>query len=131
MNLSNHRVLIVEDEFIIATELADIVRDAGAEVVGPALSAPQALRLIEIQDVTAAILDFRLGDHDSSTVAKRLEAAGIPFVFHTGNDDSEVLSKNWPRALIVKKPATPKALLAALAAVTKREAAGAAPPLDG
>ena len=120
MNFYSHRVLIVEDEIFIAAELEDIVRDAGAEVVGPAMTAPEALRLIETQEITAAILDVRLGDHDSLRVARRLKDAGIPFVFHTGNGDSEVSSNNWPQAPVVKKPATPQALLAALAAVTKK-----------
>jgi DNA-binding response OmpR family regulator len=73
MNLHSHRVLIVEDEIFIAAELEDTVRDAGAQVIGPAMSAPDALRLIENQHITAAILDVRLGDHDSLDVARRLE----------------------------------------------------------
>ena len=120
LNLHPHRILIVEDEVFIAAELEDIVRDAGAEVVGPAMSAPEALRLIENHKITAAILDVRLGDHDSLPVARRLAAAEIPFVFHTGNGDSEVLSNTWPLAAIVKKPATPQALITALAAVTTK-----------
>jgi len=119
VNLSNHRVLIVEDEFIIATELADIVRDAGAEVVGPAVSAPEALQLIENHEITVAILDVRLGDHDSLPVAQRLADARIPFVFHTGNRDGD-LSKDWPVVPVVKKPALPEVLLKAVAAVTTK-----------
>jgi len=119
MSFHHHRVLIVEDEIFIAAELEDIVRDAGAEVVGPAMSAPEALRLIDNYEITAAILDVRLGDHDSFPVARRLAAAAIPFVFHTGNGDAEALSNDWPQAAIVRKPATPQALLAALAAVKK------------
>ena len=120
MTLHTHRILIVEDEVFIAAELEDIVRDAGAEVVGLAMSAPEALRLIENHEITVAILDVRLGDHDSLPVARRLAAAEIPFVFHTGNGDSEALSNDWPKAVIVKKPSTPEGLLAALAAVTKK-----------
>jgi DNA-binding response OmpR family regulator len=116
--LHSHRVLIVEDEIFIAAELEDIVRDAGAEVVGPAMSAPHAWRLIETQAITAAILDVRLGDDDSLSVVRRLERAEIPFVFHTGN--GEYLSNDWPKAPIVKKPATPQALIAALVTVTTR-----------
>jgi len=120
VNLHPHRVLIVEDEVFIAAELEDIVRDAGAEVVGPAMSAHDALRLIENHEITAAILDVRLGDHDSLPVARRLVAAAIPFIFHTGNSDSEALSNDWPQAVIVRKPSTPEGLLTALAAVTKK-----------
>jgi DNA-binding response OmpR family regulator len=120
LNLQSHRVLIVEDEIFIAAELEDIVRDAGAEVVGPAMSASEAMHLIENQEVTAAVLDVRLGSHDSLGVARRLQDAGIPFVFHTGNDDKKNLSTKWPRVPIVRKPATPEELVAALVALTNR-----------
>jgi DNA-binding NtrC family response regulator len=119
LNLNSHRVLIVEDEIFIAAELEDIVRDAGAEVVGPAMSAPDALRLIENHKITAGILDVRLCNHDSLGVARPLEGAEMPFVFHTGNGDNENLSTKWPQSTIVRKPATPEALIAALVAVTK------------
>ena len=73
MRLHHHYVLIVEDEIFIAMDLEAIIRDAGAEVIGPALSAPQALRLIEMHEVTVAVLDVHLGDHDSLPVARRVE----------------------------------------------------------
>ena len=119
MNLHSHVVLIVEDEIFIAVELEDMIRDAGGAVAGPAMTVPEAFRLIETQKITVAILDVHLRDHDSSSVARRLEAAGIPFIFHTGNGESEI-SSEWPRAPIVKKPATPLAIWAGLAAVTKK-----------
>lgn len=120
MSLHQHRVLIVEDEFIIAAALVDAVTDAGAEVVGPAISAHDAIQLIENHEITAAILDVRLGDHDSLPVAQRLETMGIPFVFHTGNHGKEMSSRNWPQAPIVRKPATPSVLIAALVAVARK-----------
>ena len=119
MILRQHRVLIVEDEIFIAAELADIIRDAGAEVVGPAMSAPAALVFIENHQITVAILDVRLGDHDSLPVAQRLTDAGIPFLFHTANQD-KVLARDWPLVSIVKKPATPEVLVAALAALASK-----------
>ena len=119
MELNQHRILIVEDEIFIAIELETVLRDAGAEVVGPAMSAPEALRLIEKHTVTAAILDVRLGNHDSLPVARRLHKAGIPFVFHTGKH-SDRLASNWPSAPIVKKPALPGTLIATLIAAVKK-----------
>lgn len=118
MNLNSHQILIVEDEIFLAAELEDIIRDAGAEVIGPAMSAPEALRLITRHVITAALLDVQLGDHDSRPVAQNLADTGIPFVFHTGNSDTDALSRTWPQALVVRKPATPDALLAALVAAT-------------
>ena len=119
MDLREHRILIVEDEIVIAMDLVSIIRDAGAEVVGPALSVPEALRLIESHELTAAILDVNLGKDQSLPVAQRLNASGIPFVYYTG--DGGKLSQNpWPQAPIFKKPAAPEKLVAAFAAMAKR-----------
>jgi hypothetical protein len=63
-------VLIVEDEFLTAIELEAIVRNAGAEVIGPALSAPQALLLIDNHKITVAILDVWL-NRDTLRVSYR------------------------------------------------------------
>ena len=120
MKLHQHRVLIVEDEIFIAMEVEAIVRDAGGEVVGPAMSTPQALLLIENHEITVAILDVQLGGQNSLPVARRLKNAGIPFVFHTGNEDNAISPHTWPGAPIVKKPATLEALVAAIVAL-KRE----------
>ena len=111
--------MIVEDEIVVAMDLVAIICDAGAEVVGPAMSVRSALRLIESHEITAAIVDVNLGKEDSLPVARRLAAAGIPFVFHTGNG-AKLLSNLWPQAPIIKKPAVPEKLIAAVAAVAKR-----------
>ena len=119
MVLNGHRILIVEDEIVVAMDLVSIIRDAGAEVVGPAMSVREALRLIESHEITAAVVDVNLGKEDSLPVARRLDAAGIPFVFHTGNGD-KLSASPWPQAPIIKKPAAPEKLIAAVAAVAKK-----------
>lgn len=117
LKLHSHRVLIVEDEFIIAAALEDIVREAGGKVIGSAISATGALRIIDSEELTAAILDVQLGNHDSFPVAQRLVEDGIPFVFHTGNANTEAISVNWPQAVILAKPTTAEALLSAIEAM--------------
>ena len=74
------RVLVVEDEGLIALEIAKILSDAGFEVVGPARSVSPALALIEKQGCDAAVLDVNLGDETSEAVAKKLRAARTPFI---------------------------------------------------
>jgi DNA-binding response OmpR family regulator len=101
----------------IGMQLEAILRDAGAEVLGPATSSPEALRLIEAHAVSGGILDVRLVSGDSLPVARRLQADGVPFIFHTGNADT--ISSEWPRAAIVSKPAIPQTLTAALVAVIR------------
>jgi CheY-like chemotaxis protein len=119
VDLTGHQILIVEDEIVVAIDLISIIRDAGAEVVGPAMSVREALRLIESHKITAAVIDVNLGKVDSLPVARRLDTAGIPFVFHTGNDD-KLSPSPWPKAPIIKKPAVPAKLIAAVAAVAKK-----------
>ena len=83
VELKYHKVLIVEDEVLIALDLVDIVSSAGALPVGPAGSVRQALRYLESTDVTAAILDVNLGNEDSLEIACWLRAAGIPLARRT------------------------------------------------
>jgi CheY-like chemotaxis protein len=92
VELRDHSVLIVEDEFFTAIELEAIVRNAGAEVIGPALSAPEALLLIDNHKITVAILDVWLNQRNSLPVAQRLADLGIPFVFIPGTGATPFLT---------------------------------------
>ena len=88
LNLQGRRVLIVEDEALVAMMVAEGLSDAGAEVVGPASSVNKAMGLIECAAtdgrLNAAVLDFNLGGAAVSPVADRLAALGVPFVYATG-----------------------------------------------
>jgi CheY-like chemotaxis protein len=77
------RVLVVEDETLLAETLCDLLRGAGCEPVGPAANVAIALRLIETSRIDAAILDVRLMDEMSFAVAYALRARGIPLMFLT------------------------------------------------
>ena len=59
--LSDHRILVVEDEALIAFEIEEAIRDAGGVVVGPFATVGDAMRLVETEDISAAILDMQLG----------------------------------------------------------------------
>jgi two-component system, response regulator PdtaR len=120
VELRDHSVLIVEDEFLTAIELEAIVRNAGAEVIGPALSAPQALLLIDNHKITVAILDVWLNQRNSLPVARRLADRGIPFVFHTGDGRDTLSRGDWPRAPVLRKPVPARTITAALAEVARR-----------
>lgn len=81
---SRRKVLVVEDEYLIATALAEMVGQAGYQVVGPAASVAIAQALINEQGIDAALLDIKLdGDERSFELAARLAALGIPFAFVT------------------------------------------------
>lgn len=83
--LSGRRVLVVEDEYLIAAEVKRWLQEAGAEVIGPVPSVDQALDLVEDQRLDAAVLDINLGHGDTSyPVADRLEMLRVPYLFATG-----------------------------------------------
>ncbi len=119
VELKYHKVLIVEDEVLIALDLVDIVSSAGALPVGPAGSVRQALRYLESTDVTAAILDVNLGNEDSLEIACWLRAAGIPFIYHSGHFSEKDPPRSWPVAPLARKPAASNTLVATLVAATK------------
>ena len=118
MDLSHHHILVVEDEILIGLELSDELNDAGARVIGPAMSVAAALRLIEKEKPSAAIVDVWLASETSLPVAKSLAAAGIPFILHTGHFTAG-LPADWPPAPIVAKPSTRSTVFSALATVLK------------
>lgn len=82
--LAGRRILVVEDEYLIADKVRRWLAAAGAEVVGPAPSVERALDLINGLD--AAVLDVDLGDGDTvHAVAVRLDGLGVPYLFATGD----------------------------------------------
>jgi CheY-like chemotaxis protein len=85
--LHGRRVLIVEDEYLLAMDLQDQLEELGARVLGPAPSVATALRLLDSEaEVEAATLDVTLGGEKCFAVADALRARGVPFVFVTGYD---------------------------------------------
>lgn len=82
--LAGSRVLVVEDEFLIAAVLCDMLEDNAAVVVGPAATVAEAMRLLQEHPVDAALLDMNLNGQWSDPVAEELQQRRIPFVFTTG-----------------------------------------------
>ncbi|GAN49490.1 response regulator [Methylobacterium radiotolerans] len=85
-SLAGRRVLIVEDEYLIAMEVKRWLQHAGAKVVGPVPTVQRALDLIEDDGIDAAVLDLNLGDKATALpIADRLSALGVPYLFATGD----------------------------------------------
>lgn len=78
------RILVVEDEMIVAMLIEDILMDNGAIVVGPAARVNKALDLLGSENVDAALLDVNLAGENTAPVAEELRRRGIPFAFATG-----------------------------------------------
>jgi CheY-like chemotaxis protein len=86
--LRGRRLLVVEDEYLIAASLARELEGRGAEVAGPAGSVRDALALVEAEGdrLDGAVLDINLRDERVYPVADALAARGVPFIFLTGYD---------------------------------------------
>ena len=115
------QVLLLEDNYIIALDLAGLVSEAGAEPLGPVASVEDALRVIEGGGVEAAILDVNLGEEDAFAVAERLERQGIPFAFATGYSPQDVLPPERAAAVpVLSKPYSAGDVRALLELLAKR-----------
>ena len=119
--LSGLRILVVEDEFMIADLLAFMLEDLGCHVIGPFADVPSSLKAIEDYSVDAALLDANLGDSSTSApVAKALQALDLPFVVATGYGSLVLDDETLDRAPRVTKPFVEHELEAALRAAFSR-----------
>jgi len=83
--LEGCRILIVEDEYVLAMELHSSLESAGATVVGPVGSIDDALSVLEhATELDAAVLDVNLRGQKVFAVADALRERGVPFIFTTG-----------------------------------------------
>ena len=96
------RILIVEDEALIAELLAMYIEEMGYQSIGPAATVAQALLLLEAERPACAILDCSLGQEESAPVAEALESAGIPFAFATGRGPGSLPARFSQRPRISK-----------------------------
>jgi hypothetical protein len=84
--LNGARILVVEDDFVMALDICGLVEGLGGTVVGPAGRLAQGLALARSEDLDGAILDVNLGRENSFPLADKLLADAIPVIFTTGYD---------------------------------------------
>jgi DNA-binding NarL/FixJ family response regulator len=101
------RVLIVEDEFLVAIDLASIVESIGHEVVGPVQSARSAIDLARTRPVDVALLDVNLGTVTAAPVADVLDKQGVPYVIVTAYGREHLARRFQDTARIPKPSARP------------------------
>lgn len=97
------RILVVEDEPLIALDIAAILKQAGFDVLGPVGSVGHALALLDRSGCDAAILDVNLGDETAESIALRLSSSHIPFVAVSGYS-ADQLPPEFGSAPLVGKP---------------------------
>ena len=115
--LTGSLVLVAEDQIFIAMDLALAVEDAGGEVAGPVASVENALVLIEMRPITAAILDYNLTDGDITPVAILLLDANIPIIIQSGVGIPPELAMRFPDLVVYIKPYNVADLVSKLAAL--------------
>jgi CheY-like chemotaxis protein len=112
--LAGKRLLVVEDEFLIALDIETIFESVGAEVK-TANRVEQALALITSDGpFDAAVLDLKLERETSIPIAERLQAQSVPFVFLTGAAGDTSIVAQFANAPVVGKPFDSETLFSAL-----------------
>jgi two-component SAPR family response regulator len=98
-SLSGERILVVEDQYLLAKDVCEWLQEAGAQVIGPVSDADSACELIEKHHVDTAVVDINLGEGPSYQVAIKLSERDVPFVFATGYDEPAIPAefKSRPR----------------------------------
>ena len=116
-SLQGRKILVVEDEFLIAMTLSDILEDAGVVVAGPIGRLEEALAYVnsEGSELDGALLDVMLHGQTSYPIADSLMANGVKFVFVTGYSERalDAAYRKFPRC---QKPFEPETILTTLAA---------------
>jgi CheY-like chemotaxis protein len=100
---AKRRVLIVEDEMMVAMLIEDVLTDNGFEIAGLASNIDQALELVGRERVDAVVLDLNLNGCRTFPVAAELTRRGIPFIFSTGYGADGVID-DYRHVRVVQKP---------------------------
>jgi two-component system, response regulator PdtaR len=115
--LSGKRCFVLDDEFLIALDIQQILERAGAVHVASVASAAEAIELLSREPkFDIAVLDVKLGsvERNSLNVAALLQTQGVPFVFLTGMRADDLHAKHFPTAPVIEKPYDAAALLRAV-----------------
>lgn len=110
--LEGKRILVIEDEALVAVMIEDMLAEAGATVIGPAMSVAAGLALAELETIDAAVLDVNLRGERIDVVAALLRKRDVPIVFATGY--GEGMPNAVPGDLVLDKPYTQESLTRAL-----------------
>lgn len=113
-------VLIAEDEWLVAQDLAEEVKAAGCNVIGPAHSVSAALALLEKSAADGALLDVNLRRETSYPVAEHLTMLGVPFAFLSGYAANQ-LRPDFSTMPLLSKPISVHALRTCLAQMMERK----------
>jgi CheY-like chemotaxis protein len=104
VEVPGRRVLIAEDEYLLAKRMAEEFAKLGVETIGLASTVKRALDLVEHSGpLDAAVLDVRLRNEMIFPVADALRARGVPFIFATGYDQ-KIIPDRYKDVVRYEKP---------------------------
>ena len=103
-DLSGVRILVVEDQMLVAMDLELILEQANGTVIATANSPREAFAALDRERPDLAILDVNLGDATSEPIARRLAGEGIPFMFATGYGEGGAIPQAFSDVPTVRKP---------------------------
>jgi len=115
--LTGKRCLVLDDEFLIALDIQQILELAGAKHVASVATASEAIALVRREaKFDLAVLDVKLGGSEDNSlgVASELARTGTPFIFLTGMRVDNVHAREFPQAPVIEKPYDAVALLDAV-----------------
>jgi DNA-binding response OmpR family regulator len=116
--LEGARVLVVEDEYLVAVLIEQILEAAGCIVLGPIPRVPEALDAVDHDDYDAAVLDVNLAGERINPVADALSERDVPFMFVTGYG-ANALPSEYAERPYIGKPFRMAELLGMLSSILK------------
>lgn len=123
------RILIAEDNYLMATEVAAFLHDCGYAVAGAAPSVEKGLALIANDSVDGAVLDVDLAGTPSFPMCRALEAKGVPFLFLSAYSPNTVVPAEFSKTPQLTKPFEPVALRLALKTLVGAGSDASPPPV--
>lgn len=110
--LAGRLILVVEDEPLVALDVDNALRNAGARVVSAGY-VESGLYTTEHPNLSAAVVDLHLGDGSGTAVCRRLRHLGVPFLVYTGYPQM-LIKHEWPDVQVISKPALPGQIVNAI-----------------
>ena len=102
--LSGQRILVVEDNYLVASALQQHLEELGCTVVGPVPSLDEGMAMVEDENLTGAILDINIIGGTSAPIAHALRDRGCPFFFITGYTSPRLLPDSLTDCRRLMKP---------------------------
>ncbi len=111
--LRGARTVVIEDSAILATELVEILAELGCVVVGPATTTAAVKRILDSEEVDAAVVDINLNGVRTFEPATLLAKQGVPFVFVSGYSEASIPAE-FRSVRFLRKPVDPATLATAV-----------------